>query len=57
MPREKTFYGTCFLRKTTNLEEVFQLLAVVQGRNVGRELQQIFSTLASLFNNGFVKSP
>lgn len=44
-------------RKTTNLEEVLELLAVVQGGNVGGELEQVFGTLASLLNNSLVKSP
>lgn len=41
----------------TNLEEVLELLAVVQGGDVGRELQQVLSTLPSLLNYSFVKSP
>lgn len=44
-------------RSSTNLEEVLELLAVVQSRDVGRELQQVLSTLTSFLNYGFVKSP
>lgn len=45
------------LQILTNLKKFFQLFAVIKSRDVGRKLQEIFSTLPSFFNHSFIKSP